>query len=69
LDVNGCSGLISKARNGEINFKPGACTEACCDSDGALCLLDALLVVDSYDLQGDQLILTGKSVEITFRAQ
>jgi len=28
-----------------------------------------LLVVDSYDLQGDQLILTGKSVEITFRAQ
>ncbi len=69
LDINSCSGSINGARRGNIEFKDPACTEACCDSEGALCLLDALLVVDSYDLQGDLLILTGNSVEISFRAQ
>ena len=69
LDINGCSGLISKARNGEINFKPGACTEACCDSDGAICLLQVLSRVERYEFDGDRLILSTSSAEIIFRAQ
>jgi heat shock protein HslJ len=69
LDINTCSGSIKGARRGNIEFKDPACTEACCDSEGALCLLDALLKVDSYNLQGDELILSGNSVEIVFKAQ
>lgn len=66
LDINSCGGSLSGGRGGNIEFEDPACTEACCDSEGALCLLDALLVVDAYDLQSDVLILTGNSVRIVF---
>lgn len=66
LDINSCGGSLSGGRGGNIEFKDPACTEACCDSEGALCLLDALLLVDEYDLQSDVLVLTGSSVRIEF---
>jgi len=66
LDVNGCGGSIEDARDGKIEFKGGACTEACCDSEGAICLLDALLLVDAYELSSSNLILFGNDVQIIF---
>ena len=66
LDVNGCGGNINGGRNNKIEFKSPACTEACCDSEGALCLLDALLVVETYEFSSNQLILRGNDVRIVF---
>lgn len=66
LDINGCGGSIEEAREGEIEFKSPACTEACCDSEGALCLLEALLRVDAYELSSRNLILFGNDVQIIF---
>jgi hypothetical protein len=66
LDINGCGGSIVDGRDGKIEFESPACTEACCDSEGALCLRDALLVVDSYELTSSQLILEGSDVRIVF---
>ncbi|NBC03879.1 MAG: hypothetical protein GVY20_09280 [Bacteroidetes bacterium] len=66
LDVNGCGGTLENATDGKIEFKGPACTEACCDSEGALCLLDALLMVDAYELTSNNLILVGNDVRILF---
>ena len=66
LDINSCGGSIGGVQNNKIEFNDPACTEACCDSEGALCLLDALLVVDSYELTASQLILRGSDVRIEF---
>lgn len=69
LDVNGCSGVIGRVKNGEIDFDPGACTEACCDSSGAQCLLQVLTEVDRYELMDDHLILYNATAEIVFERQ
>jgi hypothetical protein len=69
LDVNSCSGSVATIGSGKIDFESGACTEACCDSDGAQCLLQVLLDAERYEVKGSTLILSTATAKIVFRSK
>jgi hypothetical protein len=58
LDVNSCGGEVC-FRNKTVEFKNGIyCTEACCDSDFAIALVENLPQTKYWEISTDQLVLT-----------
>ncbi len=67
LDINLCGGEIS-FKEKSVKFKNGmGCTEACCDSDFAIALVDNLTKTKNWVLNANQLVFTNdKGLEIIF---
>lgn len=67
LDVNLCGGSVFFRKN-TVEFKDGTgCTEACCDSENAIALVDNLTKTINWEINANQLILTNdKGLEIIF---
>jgi heat shock protein HslJ len=59
LDVNDCGGSYQLPAPGRIRIERLVCTRICCDSPFALQLIQLLPAADSYELQGNQLTLSG----------
>lgn len=55
LDINSCSGEYTVDSNNRIIFSYAACTEACCDSEFSLKLIEMLSKVSSYNIDGNSL--------------
>ncbi len=67
LDINLCGGEVS-FKGKSVKFKNGmGCTEACCDSDFAIALVDNLTKTTNWGLNANQLVFTNdKGLEIIF---
>jgi hypothetical protein len=63
LDVNTCGGEYKKGKG--IVFGPGYCTEACCDSEAAIRLMEALSRVRNYSEKPGLILLKGDKDLIT----
>lgn len=59
LDVNTCDGTVRFRPNNVVFFNDIGCTEICCDSPFTLKLRELLQLVNRYQLNENQLILTG----------
>ncbi|MCH8545328.1 MAG: META domain-containing protein [Cryomorphaceae bacterium] len=60
LEVNTCGSTYNACTCGNLNIDVLACTEACCDSEFAQTLIESLSNVESYEIDGDALLLKGK---------
>ncbi len=67
LDINHCGGEVH-FKNKTVEFKSGAyCTEACCDSDFAITLLNQLTQIEQWELIENQLIFSNtRGLKIVF---
>jgi heat shock protein HslJ len=65
LDVNTCFGDVEIGTR-SIDLNLTACTEACCDSEIALQMLQSLYRVDQYTIKGDSLRLYGPDTILAF---
>ncbi len=67
LDVNLCGGEVYFRKN-TVEFKNGiGCTEACCDSDFAMALVDNLTQTKYWEIKSNDLVLTNdKGLQIVF---
>lgn len=65
LDVNTCFGDVNIG-NRSIDLNLNGCTEACCDSEIALQMLQSLNQADQYTLKGDSLRLYGPDTILAF---
>ena len=67
LDINHCGGEVHFKKN-TVEFKSGAyCTEACCDSDFAITLLNQLTQIEQWELIENQLIFSNpRGLKIVF---
>ena len=58
LEINRCGGNFSLDEK-TITISNFSCTEACCDSEFSMELLDLLSQINTYSISGNQLTLTG----------
>ncbi len=66
LDVNLCRGTVY-FRKKSVVFKGIGCTEACCDSESAIALVDNLNKTKYWEASNNQLVLTNdKGLKIVF---
>lgn len=67
LDINTCSGKVN-FRSKTVAFSDGiTCTEACCDSDFAIALINNLVKTKYWEINGQKLVLSNdKGLEIVF---
>jgi heat shock protein HslJ len=67
LDINMCGGEVY-FRKKTVEFKNGiGCTEACCDSEFAIALVDNLTQTKYWEISNNQLVLTNdKGLNIVF---
>ena len=67
LDINLCGGEVY-FRKKTVEFKNGiGCTEACCDSEFAIALVDNLTQTKNWEISTNQLVLTNdKGLMIVF---
>lgn len=67
LDVNTCQGTVQFRANNVVFFNDVGCSEICCDSPFTLKLLELMQLVNRYQLNDNQLIMTGNDgVQINF---
>lgn len=64
LDVNHCQASYKIPKKGRISFQTPSCTEKCCDPEEAKELARALPKMDRYEVEGDELLLTGNGKRI-----
>lgn len=66
LDVNLCRGTVY-FRKKSVVFKSIGCTEACCDSEFAIAIIDNLNKAKYWEVSNNQLVLTNdKGLKIVF---
>jgi heat shock protein HslJ len=67
LDINLCGGNVY-FRKKTVEFKNGiGCTEACCDSEFAIALVNNLTQTKNWEINANQLVLTNdKGLKIVF---
>jgi len=64
MNVNTCFGTFSEKDGKEISFATAACTEACCDDDDALKILELIKSAETYELDNIELKLKGTAGEV-----
>lgn len=67
LDVNQCFGNYASNKPGQMAISSLGCTEACCDSAFAERMVQILVKVTAFDLQGDMLVLDGPDGKLAAR--
>ncbi|MCC5915892.1 MAG: META domain-containing protein [Cryomorphaceae bacterium] len=60
LDVNTCQTKFESCTCGSMVIDPIGCTEACCDSEFAVQMIEMMKDVDRYDISSEVLVLAGK---------
>jgi hypothetical protein len=59
LSVNRCNTSFSSCTCGSMVINAPSCTEACCDSEFSLRILDFITEINAHEIDNDELILKG----------